>query len=794
MNIDSFTIRTILLMQVLFAGSGFGLRLTAQDESWKACGTYPATVNVFAVTQIDGQFVVSTDRGLYTYDRTTHIMTRYDDSFSGTLPNANRAKYTLAARAGLNGRLFAYMSQPGQLVYSDNSGKDWNSTSIPTGQAMYSGIAVFDNGVILVTTTNVGASTGPRGIAISYDNGDSWERLTEPHGDTLARPLPVTSCYNAGQLGFYQVDYSWDSKHHSGLMVTSDGGHTWRRTEFSLVTEKLIYGDDSTVLYYSLRRVTRLNFDNGTNTSYVLAENVELTSVYKDGDNIIVAIRRMKSDKTILDYSILTLDSSLVLIDSITVPQAVRSITRIDGELCVVLPIRISFRNDTTVVLGPITRDLTETDRLLAGIQPAVDHIITLSQTAISRTEGCSLSQASHMFEKVADRLYGLSIDTMGVNICTVYDAYRLDFETGNVVDLHRSISKQLGKTYSLFQSIMRSRSGRYIANVYYVGKSDSVIPAIYVSDDTCRTWRAITNGWSDRLVRFGGSIRGSAIVETPSSVLLTGIRNGSVVSDTLDLNFEGSGLYRSLDNGESWLAPVAGTPLQGVHIWGLAAAETATYALAARMVSFDGDLVPSETVNLYSSIDDGLQWRVCSGGKTINLTSDSRLAVFKDTMFVFEIRASGRVMYSTDLGESFKMYIGPVDGTLAWFSNGPAGPILTTDRGVFIKGSSSTGVENDEPRGRSFIPWIVVSPVPSSDLLSVAFSHLNDNLEGITSAKMYSTTGDVVFDFTEGVKSALRSGSITFDVDCATLADGVYLVHMAAGRDSLTRKVMIKK
>ncbi len=775
--------RCASVFMVLFALLSVHGMLVAQDVNWTSCGTYPVTLNVFTVNVLAGVPVVTTDYGLYTYNWSNYEMTKYNEGYISAATDWNQPILTLADRPALNGRVFAYTSQRGQLLYSDDGGKHWNSTAIPTGEAAYSGIAVLDSGVILVTTVeDIPAGAFARGVAISYDNGEHWESLTKPHADTMGLPISVSSCYGSGRYGFY-------STVTAGLIATFDGGKTWGRQEHGLVIHsQIIGGDDSTVLAYTQGRIDRMNFKTGNYRYFLQSDSITITSAYVDGDQILVST---SSDNK---HSIYTLNSDLQVIDSIIVPTSVRSIRRVNGELWVFFQSRVGKLQGSTVTTGPTVTDAALQSKLHAAVHTPEGGIISLSQTEIARVDDCGV--AAPLLSPRAVSFYSSSINERGVIFCSGPNAQSVDFTTGAVVDLHRGLQKSGGNRYSRFHSIIRTRTGRLIGSPRAILKNDTIPPAMYVSDDDGATWRAVTNGFPARILEPIGvsdQVLGSTVIETPSGVVITGLRSSRYLVEELDSGVQGAGVFYSADGGETWVPPTVGTPLYSKHIRDLAATDNVVFALASALAPG----MSSPYVHLYVSENDGKQWSLAGADEKLQLTADFKLTSYRDTVFLFDVSPSGRVQYSVDGGETFTKYIEPVDGELKWFSVSSAGPILTTNKGMYVKGTSTAVVDESkdgERIQREYRPWIVVSPLPTGDRLSVSFLHLTEFLDGISSVKMYSTTGDIVADFTGQVRDAMRAGSVTISLDCKTLADGVYLVHMAAGRDSLTRKVLIKK
>ena len=83
----------------------------------------------------------------------------------------------------------------------------WNRTSFPTNTAVYC-IKILDSNIFAAASN---------GIYESTDNGETWNKLTLPTGNSTIRSLDINSNGDMFAGGYY-----------NGILKSSDGGQTWR--------------------------------------------------------------------------------------------------------------------------------------------------------------------------------------------------------------------------------------------------------------------------------------------------------------------------------------------------------------------------------------------------------------------------------------------------------------------------------------------------------------------------------------------------------------------------------------
>lgn len=798
------TIATTCLLAIALMLSA-ELRMDAQRVTLSPCGTYPRTLQVFSAMEIHGVPVIIAESGLYTYDWATNRTTLYNEENIVANPIAGSPVLTIAPQPGLNGRLFGYTPGQGHLKFSDDHGRTWQGANTTTGTAAYSGIAVLDSGVIIATTEYT--SILGRGVSISFDNGDNWNRLTEPHSDTGAISPSISSCYGRGRYAFYNSETQGPTP--GVLVATFDGGKTWQK-QSTLIGQKsrIIYGDDSVVVFNSGASVIRENFrtNERTGRSFPFKRGTySHPTAFVDGEHVVMSVNRTDSEH-IANREVgcmLIIDTGGFVIDSLYFNDYVFGVTRIGPDYWVFHKTRIS-KVSISNITAPMIKSSHLTDAslqsvLLGALNTPVPGLLAQTRSNIVSVRFCADAEPEINLSPLSYTLNAIAHDSNGAIFCSDRYLLHYDYKSQAIVDLHRNLPLGFGGYYSRLRSVHRSKTGRLIGGPYGISKTDNIGPVIHLSDDNGETWRTTTRGLSPRLTTpetaGGGKVGSSSVIGTSRGTILIGMYNGSSDADQRDSATAGSGLYRSTDDGETWNTPTD-TLLQRTWIRDLTSTTEKVYALSSDIMVGQG-LSPSPVVQLYVSDDDARTWNRVAGSEQLGLTEYFRVTAYLDTLYLYDIGPTGNVRYLVDIATTFKPYWEPESGSLLWFTAGPWGVAATTTEGVFVPHPTTSGIEEKDSGGtiqRDGIPWVVVSPVPADDGLTVKFSNLGDFIDGFVSAKMYSTASDVVADFTEDVRRALSTGTITFSVDCKPLAAGVYVVHMAAGRDSRTRKVMIRK
>lgn len=346
--------------------------------------------------------------------------------------------------------------------------------------------------------------------------------------------------------------------------------------------------------------------------------------------------------------------------------------------------------------------------------------------------------------------------------------------------------STDSGKTW---QDIVLPNSNLPCASALVTKDSMVFIGTLFVG----AIYRSVNNGldWTRVLKTTGGF--NSAMTITSRGTILAGSGNG-------DPQGYVEGIWRSTDDGNNWsradsgLVGEIGTigdgstnpdgtmKANGYNIWGLSCDSSTGVVYAAS----DGE-------GIFRSLNDGQSWTQVNGSTPMPMYASAVLAVGGKVWAAFHndigtgIAGDGGLYYSSDSGATWQDvdFIGKNVSCL--YPYGKDSVLVGTDDGVYVV-SSTTVTAVDEPTHNPNFTLSQNYPNPFNPSTTIRYSVQKRSLVTLS---IYNVLGQSVKTLVNDVKAP---GVYEASFDGASLPSGTYFYRLTAGDYSQTKKMVLLK
>ncbi|MBU4485565.1 MAG: T9SS type A sorting domain-containing protein, partial [Candidatus Delongbacteria bacterium] len=280
-----------------------------------------------------------------------------------------------------------------------------------------------------------------------------------------------------------------------------------------------------------------------------------------------------------------------------------------------------------------------------------------------------------------------------------------------------------------------------------------------------------------------------STVLEKFSSELFTSIvesQNGMLYAGSTNFMSEEGGLYKSFDDGDSWVGP--DSVLLGQFTSAMAVDSEGRIFLGTQGHYYD------YTGVIFRSIDNGETWQKVAGNSvyviSMAINSDDEIFIGLDD----ETPPGGGVLYSADHGETWA-YIG--EEIIGLISEGGAGAVndisispdgfiyLATRAGVYRSINSTTGIEEYDTSISGFILYQNY-PNPFNNETVITFDLPNACQVQLN---IFNSKGELIKNF---LNQKMSKGHHMVNFDAKDLRSGVYYYSLKVDNKTVSTKKML--
>ncbi len=305
--------------------------------------------------------------------------------------------------------------------------------------------------------------------------------------------------------------------------------------------------------------------------------------------------------------------------------------------------------------------------------------------------------------------------------------------------------------------------------------------------------YRSSNNGldWTRVFNTTGGF---KAMVITPKGTILAGTGNADPQGYT-------EGIYRSTDNGNTWSQsdsgligeigtigdgstnPDGSMKANGYNIWGLTCDSSTGVVYAAT----DGE-------GIFRSTDDGVSWVQVTGKVPMSMYASAVLAVDGKAWAAFHndigtgIAGDGGLYYSSDSGATWQNVDFMGRNVSCFYPYKKDSILVGTDNGVYVVSYTTVTAVNELPHNPTTFTLSQNYPNPFNPTTTIRYSI---SKRGFITLSVYNILGQLVKTLVNEEKSP---GTYETSFDGTSLPSGTYFYRLTAGNYSRTEKMVLLK